>query len=51
MSWVETNLHLSWNSNYRIEVVPCDWQGTNQVLINTNGWGGGSGGTNGPPTP
>ncbi len=36
MVWVETNLDLSWNSNYRVEVVPCWWAGTNQVLINTN---------------
>lgn len=54
MSWVETNLNLSWNSNYRVEVVPCYWQGTNQVLVNTNNWSGGGGGgtgTNTPPIP
>jgi len=53
MTWAETNLDLSWSSSYRIEVVPCTWQGTNYVLVNTNGWkGGGSGSTNGlPPLP
>ncbi len=55
MSWAETNTDLSWNSNYRIDVVPCNWQETNQVLVNTNrpvsGEGGGGGGTNGPPIP
>ncbi len=53
MSWTETNLDLSWNSNYRVQVMPCTWQGTNQVLVNTNspyGSGGGSG-TNLPPLP
>jgi hypothetical protein len=51
MNWVETNLDLSWNSNYRVEVVPCWWQGTNQVLINTNMpySGGGTNGSGGPP--
>jgi hypothetical protein len=53
MSWTETNLDLSWNSNYRIQVMPSTWQGTNQVLVNTNSpYGGGSGGgTNLPPLP
>ncbi|MBN2685262.1 MAG: hypothetical protein JXR40_08275 [Pontiellaceae bacterium] len=36
MEWLETNTDLSWNSNYRIEIVPCYWQGVNEVLINTN---------------
>ena len=36
MSWTETNMDLSWNSSYRVEVMPCWWQGTNYVLINTN---------------
>ncbi len=36
MVWAETNMDLSWNNAYRVEVVPCWWQGTNQVLINTN---------------
>jgi hypothetical protein len=54
MSWAETNMHLSWQSCYRVEVVPCTWTGTNQVLINTNWPTGGSGGggtTNLPPLP
>lgn len=53
MSWVETNLDLSWNSNYRVEVMPSTWQGTNQMLVHTNDWpsGGGESGTNGPPIP
>ncbi|MCF7817913.1 MAG: hypothetical protein K9M54_08530 [Kiritimatiellales bacterium] len=53
MSWAETNHNLSWNNSYRIEVVPCWWQGTNQVLIRTNDWptsgGGTNSWTNGPP--
>jgi hypothetical protein len=53
MIWMETNLDLSWNSNYRVDVMPCTWQGTNQTLINTNYpfSGGGEGGTNLPPLP
>ena len=56
MVWVETNLDLSWNSNYRIDVVPCSWMGTNSVLINTNQPYSSGGGTNtwpggGPPIP
>lgn len=55
MSWTETNLNLSWQSSYCVEVVPCDWIGTNHVLVRTNNWptGGGSGGgsTNLPPLP
>ncbi|MGE4490422.1 MAG: thrombospondin type 3 repeat-containing protein [Kiritimatiellales bacterium] len=54
MSWTETNLDLSWHSCYRVEVVPCAWQGTNQVLVNTNNWssgGTGGSGTNLPPLP
>lgn len=53
MSWVETNMNLSWQSSYRVDVVPCTWTGTNQVLIRTNDMptlGGGSW-TNGPPMP
>lgn len=55
--WAETNLNLSWNNNYRVEVVPCWWQGINHVLINTNMPYSGNGGTNGwtgpglPPLP
>lgn len=44
--WAETNHNLSWNNSYRVEVVPCWWQGTNQVLIRTNDWPTGGGGTN-----
>lgn len=53
MIWVETNLDLSWNSNYRVDVMPCTWQGTNQTLINTNYpfSDGGEGVTNFPPLP
>jgi hypothetical protein len=57
MSWVETNMNLSWNNYYRVEVMPSTWTGTNQTLINTNRptSGGGEGGgsyTNGlPPIP
>ena len=56
MSWAETNLNLSWNSNYRLEVVPCWWTGANHVLVNTNlPYSGGSGTNNwsggSPPTP
>ncbi|MFA7256943.1 MAG: hypothetical protein WC047_05155, partial [Kiritimatiellales bacterium] len=52
MSWTETNLDLSWNSNYRVDVMPCTWQGTNQVLVNTNSpYSGDGGGTNLPPLP
>ncbi|QHI69065.1 hypothetical protein [Tichowtungia aerotolerans] len=57
MSWTETNMHLSWQSSYCVEVVPCYWTGTNQVLIRTNDWpaGGSGGGTNSwpglPPLP
>lgn len=56
MSWAETNMHLSWQSSYQIAVVPCDWTGTNHILIRTNDWPtGGSGNgsyTNGlPPLP
>lgn len=54
MSWTETNLDLSWNSNYRIDVMPCTWTGTNQVLMNTNspfGSGISGDGTNLPPLP
>ncbi|MEN8254781.1 MAG: hypothetical protein ABFR33_04855, partial [Verrucomicrobiota bacterium] len=51
--WAETNHHLSWVNSYRVEVVPCWWEGTNQVLIRTNDWPTGGGGTNtwpgGPP--
>lgn len=45
MSWAETNHHLSWNSSYRLEVMPAGWTGTNSILIRTNDWptsGGGS---------
>jgi hypothetical protein len=55
MGWTETNLDLSWNSNYQVEVVPCTWQETNQVLVNTNQiFIGGSGGSDTnylPPLP
>ncbi|MBI9020106.1 MAG: hypothetical protein JEZ10_02475 [Verrucomicrobia bacterium] len=53
MIWTETNLNLSWNNSYRVDVVPCTWSETNQVLIKTNNWpnGGSGGGTNGPPVP
>ncbi len=53
MVWVETNLDLSWNNSYRVDVVPCWWSGTNQVLVNTNlpSSSGGGGSTNGPPVP
>ncbi len=44
--WAETNHNLSWNNSYRVEVVPCWWQGTNQVLIHTNDWPTGGSGTN-----
>jgi len=53
MFWAETNHNLSWHNNYRIEVVPCWWQGTNQILIRTNDWPTSGSGTNtwpdGPP--
>lgn len=53
MSWVETNMDLSWHNSYCVDVVPCTWTGTNQILVYTNDWptGGGGGSTNGPPTP
>lgn len=54
MSWSETNMALSWNSSYRVEVVPTWWSGTNHVLINTNRPAPPTGGvtsTNGPPLP
>ncbi len=54
--WAETNHHLSWHNNYRVEIVPSWWTGTNHVLVRTNDWPTGGGGTNGwggglPPTP
>lgn len=53
MVWTETNLDLSWNTSYRVEVVPCGWMETNTVLINTNTPYSGGSGTNtwpgGPP--
>jgi len=35
MSWANTNLSLAWNGFYRVEVMPCTWQGTNQVLVSS----------------
>jgi len=54
MFWTETNLNWSWNNNYRVEVVPCWWHGTNTVLINTNypySTGSGTNWPGGPPLP
>ena len=46
MHWEETNHHLSWCNSYRVEVMPYWWQGTNRVLVRTNDWPKGGGGTN-----
>jgi len=46
MVWTEANLNLSWNSNYRVEVVPCWHSNTNQILVNTNRPYHSGGGTN-----
>ena len=36
MVWTDENTDLSWNSSYRVEIIPNDWQEPNQILINTN---------------
>ena len=51
MDWVETNMERSWNNSYRIKIVSCDWEGVNEVLINTNRSSYTSGGDYLPGTP